>query len=122
MRRAIRYEDVSLNPLRATKKIFKFFNLQVKPDVRYFLQTHTITAYGAPTNTYKDSSKTPFRWVQEQFGGGNNQSIKENEVKNAVLESICSDALRHWGYARLPRKLVPNWNPLRRPPWPDMAI
>lgn len=110
----MRYEDISLHPEIALKKIYKFLHLQYHPKVQSFLETHTKTNSTGVSSTYKDSKTVPFHW-KEDFA--KNFSLVEN------IQSRCAKAMELWGYApATDAKQLLELNPVLSPPWPEMNV
>ncbi|XP_022919592.1 carbohydrate sulfotransferase 5-like [Onthophagus taurus] len=87
--RAIRYEDLSLNPYDYVRNIFKFFGLYLHPDVLQFLDTHTKANVGGVSSTFRDSKSAPFHWRYD---------LNFSEVEE--IQMICSEAMKLWGYTK----------------------
>lgn len=100
--RAIRYEDLSMNPYKTTKEILKFYGLPFDPAVEEFLDTHTKLDIGGVSSTFRDSKSTPFHWTKD---------LTFEEVK--VIQDSCVTAMKSWGYrnASSEQDLL-NFNPL----------
>jgi len=102
--RAVRYEDISLDPYNETKRLFKFFGLQFHPAVRLFLGTHTNKNYGGVSSTYRNSSSAPFHWRSD---------LSYAEVVN--IQNKCKAAMSAWGYLKaLNSSHVKKFNPINR--------
>ncbi|EAT35875.1 AAEL011990-PA, partial [Aedes aegypti] len=100
--RAIRYEDLSLNPYKITKEILTFYGLPFDPAVESFLDTHTKLDIGGVSSTFRDSKSAPFHWTKD---------LTFEEVK--VIQDSCVTAMKSWGYrnATSEQDLL-NFNPL----------
>lgn len=85
--KAIRYEDLSLDPFKITKEILDFYGLPFDPEVEEFLDSHTRTDIGGVSSTFRDSKAAPFHWMRD-LSFGEIQSVQLN----------CVDAMRLWGY------------------------
>lgn len=86
--RAVRYEDVAVNPHKEAAGILKFFGFNLYPSVKKYLDTHTKTDAGGVSSTYRNSKRAPFHWRYE---------LKYTEVLR--IQRICGPALTAWGYA-----------------------
>jgi len=108
----MRYEDISLHPEAAFKKIFKFFHLPFHPQVKKFLISHTTRNTTGVSSTFRDSKLVPFHW-KEDFAS--NFTIVQ-EIQNK-----CEKAMQLWGYVSAANvdELL-KLNPLDLPPWPEM--
>ncbi|KAK9710259.1 Sulfotransferase domain [Popillia japonica] len=60
--RAIRYEDLSLNPYKHVRELFDFFGLNFHQNVINFLDSHTKANSGGVSSTFRDSKNAPFHW------------------------------------------------------------
>lgn len=87
--RALRYEDISMNPYSAVKKLFNFFGLEYHPQVVRFLDTHTTHTAGKPSSVYRNSKTTPFHWREDFFNNF-------DEVKKIQFD--CEKAMDLWRY------------------------
>ncbi|CAH0559038.1 unnamed protein product [Brassicogethes aeneus] len=87
--RAIRYEDLSLNPFEYVKSLFKFFGLQFHENVKMFLDSHTRMNYGGVSSTFRDSKSAPFHWKMD---------LNATEIQ--YIEENCYEAMKLWGYVR----------------------
>lgn len=85
--KAIRYEDLSLDPFKMTKEILTFYGLPFDVDVEDFLDSHTRTDIGGVSSTFRDSKTAPFHWMRD---------LGFNEVKR--IQSQCTEAMAMWGY------------------------
>lgn len=85
--RAVRYEDLSLEPYEGVKQLFKFFGLDFHPQVRQFLDTHTKTNAGGVSSTFRNSKAAPFHWRQD---------LSHREVR--AIQRACRPAMAVWGY------------------------
>lgn len=85
--RAVRYEDLSLEPYEGVMELFKFFGLDFHPQVRQFLDTHTKTNAGGVSSTFRNSKAAPFHWRQD---------LSHREVR--AIQRVCRPAMAAWGY------------------------
>lgn len=85
--KAVRYEDLSLDPFKMTKEILDFYGLPFDPEVEEFLDSHTRTDIGGVSSTFRDSKTAPFHWMRD---------LSFAEVQ--YIQQNCVDAMRHWGY------------------------
>lgn len=100
--RAIRYEDLSLNPYKIAKDLFDFFGLYFHPQVTNFLDSHTKLNVGGVSSTYRDSKNAPFHWRHE---------LNYSEV--LYIEENCEEAMKMWGYSRVRNESqLRDFNPL----------
>jgi len=87
--RAVRYEDISLDPYNEVKEIFKFLGLQFHPAVRLFLESHTKNDYfGQASSTYRNSRSAPFHWRTD---------LRFADIVD--IQNKCKTAMSVWGYA-----------------------
>lgn len=86
-----RYEDISLDPLTASKKLFSSLKLDYTPSVSRFVKTHTKSHHQDvqnPYSTYRaNSSSTAFQWMQQ---------LNSSEIEFA--QHNCSDILARLNY------------------------
>lgn len=109
--RAIRYEDLSLEPFRVTQAILSFYGLPFDPDVEEFLNSHTRTDIGGVSSTFRDSKTAPFHWQRD---------LSFAEIQH--IQSNCGEAMALWGYktADDQEELMKNaFNPMLRFPFDD---
>lgn len=85
--KAIRYEDLSLDPFKITKEILSFYGLPFDADVEEFLDSHTRTDIGGVSSTFRDSKTAPFHWMRD---------LGFTEIER--IQSHCSEAMSMWGY------------------------
>lgn len=85
--KAVRYEDLSMEPFKVTKEILRFFGLPFDPDVEEFLDSHTRTDIGGVSSTFRDSKTAPFHWMRD---------LSFEEVEQIQLN--CVRAMSLWGY------------------------
>lgn len=85
--RAIRYEDLSMEPFKKAQELFELYGLDFHPAVREFLDTHTKVDVGGVSSTYRNSKSAPFHWRQD---------LKHKEV--LAIQSACKEAMKLWGY------------------------
>lgn len=118
---ALRYEDVSLNPISGVKKVVEFFGLDYTSEVESFVNTHTILTIGGVTSTFRESKKIPFKWI-EYFNLHKPDTAELDEIQD---EESCRKAMELWRYTRLEinKKNVPRFEAVRQPPpWQDMIV
>lgn len=89
--KAIRYEE--LEPFEMTKEIFKFYGLPFHAKIKKFLNTHTKRDIGNTFSTFRDSKKTPLKWMRD---------LNLDEIKRIQLE--CTEAMLLWGYKEMGNK------------------
>lgn len=85
--KAVRYEDLSLQPFKMTKEILNFYGLPFDPEVEEFLDSHTRTDIGGVSSTFRDSKTAPFHWMRD---------LSFAEVEQIQLN--CMEAMSLWGY------------------------
>lgn len=85
--RAIRYEDLSVEPHKKVKELFDFYGLDFHPAVQEFLDTHTKVDVGGVSSTYRNSKSAPFHWRQD---------LSHAEVR--TIQKACRPAMKMWGY------------------------
>lgn len=106
--KAVRYEELSLNPFEVTEEILKFYGLPFDRKVVKFLESHTKKDIGHIYSTYRDSSLTPFRWMR---------NLTNKEIND--IQISCSKSMDLWGYKKMhdhDMYSVKEFNPLL--PWP----
>lgn len=96
--RAVRYEDLSMNPYEMTQDILQFYGLPFDPQVEEFLDSHTKSNYGGVSSTFRDSKSAPFHWIKDLdidevsiFHGCFHGSLL---IANFSIDSIDSTKLR----------------------------
>lgn len=85
--KAVRYEDLSLEPFKTTNEILNFYGLPFDPEVEEFLDSHTRTDIGGVSSTFRDSKTAPFHWMRD---------LSFAEVEQIQLN--CLEAMSLWGY------------------------
>lgn len=85
--KAIRYEDLSLDPFKVTKEILSFYGLPFDADIEEFLDSHTRTDIGGVSSTFRDSKTAPFHWMRD---------LGFSEIEQ--IQAHCSEAMSMWGY------------------------
>nr|CAD7571353.1 unnamed protein product [Timema californicum] len=85
--RAMRYEDLSVEPFKGVQDLFEFFGLDFHPSVQLFLETHTKVNVGGASSTFRNSKSAPFHWRQD---------LTHMEVR--AIQRVCRPALDYWGY------------------------
>ncbi|XP_022192766.2 carbohydrate sulfotransferase 5 isoform X2 [Nilaparvata lugens] len=85
--RAVRYEDLSLNPYSGVKELLGFFGLSFHSQVKAFLDTHTHTNAGGVSSTFRNSKATPYHWRAD---------LSHQEVR--TIQKVCRPAMKAWGY------------------------
>lgn len=85
--KAIRYEDLSMDPFTVTKDILNFYGLPFDPEVEEFLDSHTRADIGGVSSTFRDSKTAPFHWMRD---------LSFDEVEQIQLN--CVKAMSLWGY------------------------
>lgn len=102
--RAVRYEDLSREPHKGVKELFKFFGLDFHPQVSEFLDTHTKTDAGGVSSTFRNSKAAPFHWRQD---------LSHKEVR--TIQKSCKPAMAAWGYINAHNASHQrDFNPLRK--------
>ncbi|XP_030758231.1 carbohydrate sulfotransferase 4-like [Sitophilus oryzae] len=99
--KALRYEDLSLNPYENVESLFDFMGLKVHPAVKDFLDSHTTVNVGGVSSTYRDSKNAPFHWRAD---------LSVGEIQ--AIEGNCSEAMKLWGYIRSNGSNVKDFYPL----------
>ncbi|XP_019876489.1 carbohydrate sulfotransferase 5 [Aethina tumida] len=100
--RAIRYEDLSLNPYEHVQDLFKFFGLQFHEQVKMFLDSHTKVNVGGVSSTFRDSKSAPFHWKTD---------LNATEIQ--YIEENCEEAMKLWGYVKVTNySNLKDFNPL----------
>lgn len=87
--KAIRYEDLSLEPFKMTKEILNFYGLPFDAEVEEFLDSHTRTDIGGVSSTFRDSKTAPFHWMRD---------LAYDEIQQ--IQSQCTEAMSMWGYKK----------------------
>ncbi|CAG9858453.1 unnamed protein product [Phyllotreta striolata] len=87
--RALRYEDLSLNPYEIVQELFSFLGLHFHNSVKQFLNSHTRVNIGGVSSTFRDSKSAPFHWKTD---------LNYTEIQ--AIEEVCEDAMKLWGYVR----------------------
>ncbi|KAJ9587785.1 hypothetical protein L9F63_018768, partial [Diploptera punctata] len=87
--RAVRYEDLSVEPHKSVRDLLHFFGLSFHPNIRLFLDTHTKVNVGGVSSTYRNSKSAPFHWRQD---------LTFSEVR--AIQRACAPAMHYWGYRR----------------------
>jgi hypothetical protein len=64
-RRAIRYEDLSLNPYDMSQDLLQFYGFTFDDNVQNFLDSHTKVNIGGVSSTFRDSKSAPFHWTKD---------------------------------------------------------
>lgn len=95
--KAIRYEDLSLNPYKGAEKILNYFGLPFGATVEQFLNSHTRTDSGTASSTFRNSKKAPFHWMRD---------LSFHDIDQ--IQQNCTEAMSLWGY-----KKVDNENALK---------
>ncbi|KAE8749405.1 hypothetical protein FOCC_FOCC003919 [Frankliniella occidentalis] len=85
--RAMRYEDLSMEPFSKVQELFDMYGLDFHPAVQEFLETHTKVDVGGVSSTYRNSKSAPFHWRQD---------LKHSEVR--LIQNKCHQAMKLWGY------------------------
>lgn len=85
--KAVRYEDLSLDPYKETQDILSFYGLPFDPLVEEFLDSHTRSDIGGVSSTFRDSKSAPFHWIHE---------LKFDEIDD--IQANCKKAMQLWGY------------------------
>ncbi|XP_031358470.1 carbohydrate sulfotransferase 3-like isoform X2 [Photinus pyralis] len=88
--RAIRYEDLSIDPYRHVQDLFQFFQLHFHPSVKAFLDSHTKLNSGGTSSTFRHSKSAPFHWRTD---------LNFSEVQ--YIEKDCDQAMKLWGEEEL---------------------
>ncbi|XP_033222948.1 carbohydrate sulfotransferase 4-like isoform X2 [Belonocnema kinseyi] len=87
--RIVRYEDLSVDPYEYVKDLYKFYGLDLHPNIKRYLDTHTKTDYGAVSSTFRNSKAAPFHWRTD---------LDFEEVQE--IQDACSVAMQLWGYVQ----------------------
>lgn len=87
--RAVRYEDLSVDPYNHIPDLFKFFGLTFHENVKKFLDSHTKTNAGGVSSTFRDSKSAPFHW-----------RLDLNFTEVQYIEENCHEAMKLWGYVK----------------------
>ncbi|XP_043289779.1 carbohydrate sulfotransferase 5-like [Venturia canescens] len=85
--RVVRYEDLSVDPFTYARSLYKFYGLDLHPNVQKYLETHTKNDVGGLWSTYRNSKTAPFHWRND---------LDYEEVEE--IQSVCSHAMKLWGY------------------------
>ncbi|XP_034234608.1 carbohydrate sulfotransferase 6-like isoform X1 [Thrips palmi] len=85
--RAMRYEDLSVEPYKKVQELFDLFGLDFHPAVQEFLDTHTKVDVGGVSSTYRNSKSAPFHWRQD---------LSHDRVHK--IQHDCREAMKIWGY------------------------
>lgn len=88
--KAVRYEDLSLDPFKMTEEILNFYGLPLDPMVEEFLDTHTRNDIGGVSSTFRDSKSAPFHWMRD---------LTYEEIDN--IQSSCTKAMELWRYKKM---------------------
>jgi len=97
--KAIRFEDLALNPREKALKMMEFLDIPHQPHhLDRYIATHTrgriSPGDNAPESTRRNSSQIPFKWATQ---------ISEKWLKTIEVE--CKNAMALWGYEHIyPRK------------------
>lgn len=83
----MRYEDFSVDPYKGTENLFKFLGIDVGPEVKKFLDTHTKSNAGGVSSTFRNSKAAPFHWRSD---------LNFSEVQ--AIQRKCISAMELWGY------------------------
>lgn len=87
--KAVRYEDLSLDPYKQTQEILDFYGLPFDPLVEEFLDSHTRSDIGGVSSTFRDSKSAPFHWQHE---------LSFDEIDD--IQQSCTKAMQLWGYRK----------------------
>lgn len=87
--RAVRYEDISLNPYKGAESLLNFFGRYYGPTVKRFLDTHTKINVGGVSSTFRNSRVAPFHWRND---------LSHSEVLS--IQRKCLTAMSVWGYVK----------------------
>lgn len=85
--KAVRYEDLSLDPYKMTQEILDFYGLPFDPQVEEFLDSHTRSDIGGVSSTFRDSKSAPFHWIHD---------LAYDEISD--IQESCTKAMQLWGY------------------------
>lgn len=101
--RAVRYEDLSLEPYKQTQEILEFYGLPFDPMVEDFLDSHTHLDIGGVSSTFRDSKSAPFHWIRD---------LTYYEIEN--IQNSCKKAMELWGYKQADEKSIAqkSFNPM----------
>lgn len=99
--RALRYEDLSLDPYQITQDILHFMGLSFHPSVKDFLDSHTTVNVGGVSSTYRNSKSTAFHWKSD---------LNYTEIQ--YIEDSCSEAMKLWGYVKTTSSNLKDFYPL----------
>lgn len=105
--KAIRYEELSLNPYEMSQEILNFYGLPFDFKVQEFLNTHTKKNIGDFSTTFRDSKWTPFHWIHD---------LTSAEIMH--IQKSCSKAMEMWGYRKMENfsNNARDFNPVILPP------
>ncbi|XP_031639819.1 carbohydrate sulfotransferase 1-like, partial [Contarinia nasturtii] len=112
--KAIRYEDLSLNPFNMTKEIFNFYGMPFDQNIENYLDSHTRSSDSEDYSTFRDSKKTPFSWMR---------NMSWNETDD--IQKQCAEAISVWGYKLADYKDALNsttFNPLNQFPFATQNV
>ncbi|KAG5881156.1 hypothetical protein JTB14_024573 [Gonioctena quinquepunctata] len=87
--RALRYEDLSLNPHEIVQDLFDFLGLYFHDYVEGFLDSHTRINVGGVSSTFRDSKSAPLHWRMD---------LNYTEIQ--YIEENCDEAMKLWGYVK----------------------
>lgn len=101
--KAIRYEDLSLDPHNVTKELLEFYRLPYDPKSKEFLDSHTHSDDGNQFSTFRDTKSTPFHWIHD---------LEYDEID--AIQGSCTEAMRFWGYQTADKTTIldKSFNPL----------
>lgn len=85
----MRYEDLALNPYVEVGKVLSFFGLAFTKETMKFLDTYTAKDSGDAFSTFRKTSETQQKWINELSWEG---------VSNIQLTGECTEAMKLWGY------------------------
>ncbi|KAG4073188.1 hypothetical protein HA402_002577 [Bradysia odoriphaga] len=88
--KAVRYEDLSLDPFKMTEEILNFYGLPLDPMVEEFLDTHTRNNIGGVSSTFRDSKSAPFHWMRD---------LTFEEIE--TIQNSCTKAMELWRYKKM---------------------
>ena len=71
------------------KDLYKFYGLDLHPNIKRYLDTHTKTDYGDMSSTYRNSKAAPFHWRTD---------LDFDKVQE--IQAECSLAMQLWGYVQ----------------------
>ncbi|XP_060524000.1 carbohydrate sulfotransferase 5-like [Cylas formicarius] len=99
--RTLRYEDLSLSPYKVVQDLFDWIGINVHPEIKEFLDTHTTVNVGGVSSTYRDSKNVPFHWKND---------LNYTEIQS--IEATCEEAMKLWGYVKTKGPKLRDFNPL----------